>query len=153
SGDGVEASQILDHLTQLVDKSLVLAALHGGETRYRLLETMRQYGQLRLEEGGCAGAVRARHGEFFLRLAERTEASHHGVGDCRWLELREREHDTLGTALEGLLAKAPENGLRLAAALCGFWEAHGHLTEARRWLTAFLETNRGTPSVTRAQAL
>jgi predicted ATPase len=70
-GGEVGVSDILDLLTQLVDKSLVITETHGGEVRYRLLKTVRQYGVERLLEAGEAADVRSRHRDFFLALAER----------------------------------------------------------------------------------
>src|SRR5439155_23800073 len=70
SGDGTAASAVLDLLTRLVDKSLVLYEEASGEGRYRLLETIRQYCRDRWQERGEVTAVCARHRDHFLRLAE-----------------------------------------------------------------------------------
>jgi len=82
AGDGVEASEILDPLTRLVDKSLVIAEPHGGETRYRLLETVRQYGRDRLAESGETAGIRTRHRDWYLEFAElaRAETAHRCTG-------------------------------------------------------------------------
>ena len=68
--DGVSSSQTLDLLSHLVDKSLVIVDKQGGETRYRLLETIHEYARDRLEESGEAEAVRQRQAEFFVELVE-----------------------------------------------------------------------------------
>ena len=73
SGNGVAASDILDLLTQLVDKSLVITETQGGEARYRLLETVRQYGWERLVESKEAVEIRTRHRNWYLEFAERAE--------------------------------------------------------------------------------
>src|SRR5919199_4556218 len=72
AGEGLEKSEVLDLLTCLVDKSLVLVMEGEGEARYRLLETVRQYGWEKLEESDEAGQVRRRHAAWFLVLAEET---------------------------------------------------------------------------------
>src|SRR6516225_8299379 len=73
SGNGVAASDILDLLTQLVDKSLVITETQSGEARYRLLETVRQYGWERLVESKEAAKIRTRHRNWYLEFAERAE--------------------------------------------------------------------------------
>ena len=102
-GAEIEKEEVLDLLTHLVDKSLVLVAeqQHGGEeeTRYRLLETVRQYGQERLEESGEAEAVRHRHAAFFLELAEEAAPKMLGAAQEAWLERLEREHANFRAAL------------------------------------------------------
>ena len=71
-GDGIEDWEVLELLTHLIDKSLVLAeTMSGGETRYRLLGTVRQYAGDRLIEAAEAAALRARHRDWFLALAEK----------------------------------------------------------------------------------
>ena len=76
SGDGIEEGEILDLLSGLVDKSLVVAeATEDGEVRYRMLEPVRQYALEKLEESGEAEEVRRRHAAFFLALAEEAEPS------------------------------------------------------------------------------
>jgi predicted ATPase len=69
TGDDVEKFQVLDQLTLLVDKSLVVADSSSGRTRYRLLETVRQYSLEKLGESGEAGEVRARHRNYFTSKA------------------------------------------------------------------------------------
>ena len=91
---------MLDLLTALVEKSLVLAEERAGEARYRLLETVRQYARDRLLEAGEAAAVRERHRDWFLALAEAAEPELRGAGPGRWLERLEAEHDNLRAALD-----------------------------------------------------
>jgi predicted ATPase len=85
AGDTVETSDILDLLTQLVDKSLVSAETLGGEVRYRMPETIRQYAQDRLVASGETAEVRTRHRTWYLDLAERAEARIYGPGQTMWL--------------------------------------------------------------------
>jgi predicted ATPase/two-component SAPR family response regulator len=140
-GEGIEKDEVLDLLSQLVDKSLVLMAEEdSGETRYRLLEMVRQYGKEKLDESGEAQAIRGRHASFFLRLTEEAEPAILGPGQVAWLERLEREHDDLRAGLGWLRQEgAVERGLRLGGALGHFWFLRGYYTEGRAWLEAFLE--------------
>ena len=140
--DGVDPSEILGLVSQLVDKSLLVMEEQSGAARYRLLETIRQYGLERLAESREATLVRRRHARFFLALIEAAEPEFHGSRQAAWLEQLEREHDNLRTALawslEAVDASDAEVGLRLAGALAWFWRVRGHLTEGRRWLESVL---------------
>ena len=145
SGDGVvAAADILDLLTQLVDKSLVVTETQGGEARYRLLETVRQYGRARLEEAGEAADVRRRHRDWYLALAEQAAPELLGLGMGRqayvYLERLATEHDNLRGALE--CSKTEPGGgeaeLRLAGALWRFWFERGQWREGRGWLETSL---------------
>jgi non-specific serine/threonine protein kinase len=155
AGEGVEAQDILDLLTQLVFKSLVLMESQEVQVRYRLLETVRQYGRDRLEEPGEAASLRKRHLEWYLRLAERAERELVGADQSVWFERLEVEHDNLRAALEW--SKVEEGGgdagVRLAGALWRFWDAHGHLNEGRRWLEATLSHSQHASASVRAKAL
>ncbi len=136
SGNSVATSDILDLLAQLVDKSLVMVETQGGEARYHLLETVRQYGWDRLQESGEAADVRRRHRDWFLALAEQAFERLRGPEQQVWLERLTAEHDNLRAALGWSQADLdnPEKGPRLATALFYFWFLHGHWSEGRRWL-------------------
>jgi len=153
-GRDVGAADVLDLLTHLVDKSLVVAedAPHG--VRYRLLETVRQYSRDKLFESGEAADVRTRHRDFFLRLAEEAEPRLTTADELVWLERLEAEHDNMRTALGwSLEAGEAEAGLRLAGALGLFWGVRGYLGEGRDWLNrALAAACRASPAV-RAKAL
>jgi predicted ATPase len=77
AGDGFDEAEILGLITQLVDKSLLVMEEQSGAARYRLLETIRQYGLERLAERGEATLVRRRHASYFLALAEAAEPELH----------------------------------------------------------------------------
>jgi predicted ATPase/DNA-binding SARP family transcriptional activator/DNA-binding CsgD family transcriptional regulator len=150
-----EEGDVLDFLSRLVEKSLVVAeATGGGGVRYRMLEPIRQYAQEKLEEGGEVEEVRRRHASFFLTLAEKAEPRLRGPEDMEWLERLENEHDNLRAALTWALeAGETELGLRLAGALMLFWEAHGHYSEGRRWVEEALEKEGRVSAAVRAKAL
>jgi predicted ATPase/DNA-binding CsgD family transcriptional regulator len=154
-GGGVEEDDILDLLSGLVGKSLVMArGSDQGGLRYRMLEPIRQYAREKLEEGGDAEEVRRRCVAFFLAFAEEAEPRLRGPEDKEWLERLEEEHDNMRAALSWVLERGEaELGLRLAGALFRFWEAHGHLSEGSRWLEKALENNGGTSGAARAKAL
>ena len=157
SGDGVAEEEVLDLLTHLVDKSLVLPEVGaGGAARYRLLETLRAYGSERLEQAGTRSAILDQHLAFYLRLAEEAEPELSGGDQSAWLERLEQEHDNLRQAGEWSIRSArPDAAIHLAGALWRFWRIHGHLGEGRRRLEAALsmETTGSGLAKVRAKAL
>jgi len=150
-----EQADILDLLSRLVEKSLVVAETTGiGGVRYRMLEPIRQYAQEKLEEEGDGEEVRRQHASFFLALAEDAEPRLRGPEDVDWLERLEVEHDNMRAALSWARERGEAGlDLRLAGALWRFWEAHGHYSEGRRWLEKALEKNGGASGAARAKAL
>ncbi len=155
SGDGVEDGDVLDVLSGLVEKSLVVAeSAEGRRVRYRMLEPVRQYAQEKLEESGESEAVRQRHAYLFLALAEEAEPELRGPQQKTWLERLEVEHDNMRAALSWALERGEaELALRLGGALWWFWMMRGHYGEGRRWLEEALAMDvRGTPEA-RAMAL
>ncbi len=118
----IEEWKILDLLTSLCDKSLVVAEQRQGATRYRLLETVRQYARDRLLEGGDGATWRERHLAHYLALAEEFEPQLRGPEQTEWLERQEAEHDNERAALQlGLESEdGADAGLRLAGALAWF---------------------------------
>src|SRR5215212_3804471 len=140
-------------LSRLVDKSLVLAGEQGGEARYHLLETVREYGQERLQDSGEAARTRRRHGAFFLDLAERAESGLTGARQGWWLARLEAELDNLRAAIVWSLGEEPEAGLRLAGALWEFCYMRGHYGEGREWLEGALARSGGSSPAFYAKAL
>lgn len=131
----VPRPEVLDLLSHLVDKSLVVMYVQGAEGRYRLLETVRQYAWEKLLESGEAGILQRRHAQFFLALAEEAEPELRGARQMLWLDRLEVEHDNLRAVLAWSQAhKDVESGQRLAGALWRFWAVRGHWSEGRRWL-------------------
>src|SRR5262249_24532574 len=116
AGEGEDADEVLDLLSQLVNKSLVQAEKQGKAERFRLLETIRQYAREKLLGAGEAQALRERHLAFFLAQAE-LALSNKGRDDARWLARLGIEHDNLRAALEGSTeGGAGKRGLQLAGA-------------------------------------
>jgi predicted ATPase/transcriptional regulator with XRE-family HTH domain len=147
---------VLSGVATLVDHSLVQAESDsdGEESRVRLLETIREYAQERLTESGEGEALRRRHAEYYLALAEAAEPELTGRAQERWLACLEREHDNLRAALRWACEReAGEQGLRLAGALGRFWYTRGYVSEGRSWLEAALTAAGPGPSASRAKAL
>ena len=155
SGEGVELSEVLDLLSGLVEKSLVVATPTAeGTIRYRLLEPIRQYALEKLQERGEAQPLRDRHASYFLILAEEADPALEGPEQPRWLNRLVEEHDNLRAALSWMLqrAESAEMALRMGAALGDFWYLRGHFGEGRRWLEEAL-AKPGRESAARARAL
>lgn len=137
--DGMENWEVVDLLTSLVDKSLVIFEARDAQKRYRLLETVREYGTERLVETEEAEAVRKRHRNYFQELATEAEPKLIGLDQTEWLQRLEAEHDNLRAALDWSLSDLEEPaGLRICGALSRFWSARGHLSEGREWCVQIL---------------
>ncbi len=136
--DDVEAWEMLDLLTGLVDKSLIVYTTREDRAHYKLLETIRQYGHDRLREQGAEAAICARHLEYFLGAAEQTSPLLAGADQQTWLAHIEQEHDNYRAALAWALTHQPESALRLAIALGQFWFLTGRLSEGREQLAQCL---------------
>ena len=138
SGGDVERFQVLDLLTLLVDKSLVVADDSSGRTRYRLLETVRQYALEKLGESGEADAVRARHRDHYTAMAAVLDAPA-GTDYEQRLEQAETEIDNLRAAFGWSRENSDiELALALASSLQPLWQARGRIREGRTWFGAAL---------------
>jgi predicted ATPase/class 3 adenylate cyclase/DNA-binding XRE family transcriptional regulator len=131
---------VLNLLTQLVDKSLVMvdADAQDGPTRYNLLETIRQYAYDRLLEADEAEQARNRHLDFFLKFAETAETYMDGPHELEWGLLLDAEYDNLRTALEWGMETAVEKALRVGSAVPLFWVKRGYEREGRRLMSEAL---------------
>ena len=137
-GGDVERYQVLDQLTLLVDKSLVVADNASGRTRYRLLETVRQYALEKLAESGEADAVRARHRDYYTAMAALLDAPAGSNYEQR-LEQAETEIDNLRAAFGWSREHSDfELALELASSLQPLWQARGRLREGLAWFDAAL---------------
>ena len=133
-------ANMLDLLTALVNNSLVIVEEGNIETRYRLLETMRQYAFEKLAESGEADTVRDLHLDYFLKLTEGAEPKLRSAQQLIWLNRLEAEHDNLREALEWSLGRGDADVcLRFAGAGWWFWSLRGYFQEGLRWLEAALE--------------
>ncbi|HZP83186.1 MAG TPA: tetratricopeptide repeat protein [Chthonomonadaceae bacterium] len=138
AGKSVEEWEVLDLLTGLIDKSLVVAETSGMSVRYRLLETVREYGREKLLESG-EEAVRERHTDFFLQWVEAAEPHFYGPEQSVWYERVEIEFANLRVVLEGCLKEeSATKALRLALALSPFWDVRGYFKEGQMHLMTAL---------------
>ncbi|MBI3461404.1 AAA family ATPase [Candidatus Acetothermia bacterium] len=154
SGERIQKDEILDLVTHLVDKSLVWAQQHGGQTRYLLLETVRQYARDKLLEVGDSAHVRNHHLDYYLKLAERAEPHLVDSQSLIWLEQLDWDYDNLRVAMEWASgSNQTEAGLGIAGALGEFWFVRGYFSEGRRWLDALLSKGKGASASARAPAL
>jgi predicted ATPase len=136
--DEVERFQVLDLLTLLVDKSLVVADNSGGRTRYRLLETVRQYTLEKLGESGEADSVRSRHRDYYTALAAVLDAPAGSDYEQR-VEQVDIDIDNLRAAFAWSRENSDvELALALASSLQPLWQARGRLREGLAWFDAAL---------------
>ncbi|MEB3062019.1 helix-turn-helix transcriptional regulator [[Mycobacterium] zoologicum] len=154
AADGdVERYQVFDQLTLLVDKSLVISETTSGTTRFRFLETVRQYALEKLGDSGEADTVRTRHRDHYAALAAVLDAPAH-TGHTNLVEQAETEIDNLRAAL----AWCRESGdtealLRLASSLQPLWLARGHVVEGMTWLESGLREPSAQQVTPTARAL
>jgi predicted ATPase/DNA-binding winged helix-turn-helix (wHTH) protein len=139
AGDGIDASDVMELLTSLVDKSLIMTDEHAGATRYRMLETVRQYALDRLRDSGEEAQWRGAHLACFVALASEFDREIAGPEQQAWLARIASEHGNLRVALAWSAESSPIEGLRLANALLAHWRLHGHLAEGREWLARLLD--------------
>jgi predicted ATPase/serine/threonine protein kinase len=146
---------LLDGMASMVDKSLVRQVEHGmGESRFVMLETLREYAFEKLEISGEAASTKRAHAAYFLVLAEEnaTESEEVGAG---WLERLGLENDNFRAGLEWLTETGnAEWGLRLATALFRYWEVREYLAEGCDRLDRLLKlTDAGANTKLRMRAL
>ena len=156
-GDGrgpVTGPEVLVALGRLVDKSLVVVDEREGEARYRLLETVRAYAGDKLDAAGERAAVRERHLDHYLALAELSEPELEGADQDAWLVRLEADHDNFRAALDwGLGHPDPGRGRRLAAALVWLWYKHGHGHEGLDFMRRAIDLAPDDRSTTQARLL
>ncbi|GAA1148244.1 putative ATPase [Kitasatospora gansuensis] len=153
-GDGLAAEELLDLIGELIGKSVLLREEGELGVRYRLLDTLREYGAQWLRATGEEYRLRCRHRDWYLGMA--------GWGEVEWFGPRQQEtaertrlaHPNLRTALEFCLAEPGEEqlALLLAGTLWFYWVGSGHLGEGRHWLDRALAL-APEPTEARAKAL
>jgi non-specific serine/threonine protein kinase len=143
----------LDYLERLREGFLALAEESEGEMRFRMLETLREFGQARLSAAEQE-TLSWWHAVFFMRLAEQAESHLSDAGQAAWLARLQAEHGNLCAALEWAVGqpRGGEAALRLCGALCRFWQCRGHLAEGRQWCARALR-REGERTAVRAKTL
>ncbi len=129
-----ERSDVLDLVSRLVDRSLIVVDTSRAETRYRLLETLRTYAHRRLRTSGEEAAVQRRLVDWMLDQSQQADLAYHGPEQARWLRWAEQEHGNLRVVLRWLAdARETDDLLRLVTALWWPWTQRGRWQEAQRW--------------------
>lgn len=146
----VEPEQVLEQLTALAEKSLLLA---GGDAapRYRMLGTIREYAAHRLAEAGESDLARQAHLAYFTDLTETADPYLRRAEQLEWLATLADEHDNIGAAMRAALAAGDaQAAMRLAAASGWYWWLSGHKAEGIEFLTSATDTPGDVTDETRA---
>ena len=144
---------VLNGMVNLVSKSLIVQDQTGPDTRFNLLQTVRQYAAQRLLDSEESAEARNRHLDYFLDRAEAAEPHLHSANQENVVASLELEHDNYRAALDWSLERSADKSIRLTAALWYFWDLHGHLSEGRRWLKSALRKRSSTQTRWEARAL
>ncbi|HEU4321835.1 MAG TPA: tetratricopeptide repeat protein [Roseiflexaceae bacterium] len=151
-----KAPKIYDLLASLIDQSLVAQGLDaGGEPRFTMLTTLREYALERLADCGELQAARRAHAAYFLSLTEQAEPTFQGAAQQTWLARLEADHDNMRAALSWMCGTgAGEDALRCAAAFWQFWLVRGYLSEGQSWIANILALPAAAaPTLNRARVL
>jgi len=133
-------NDVLEILEQLINKSLVITEDQQGTSRFRMLETIRQYANEKLVDSGESEFLREKHLGFFLTLAETAEPHLYRHEQLEWLTRLDTDYENLRAALELALDKeSAELSLRLCAALGMYWHIRGYWIEGSKWLARAFE--------------
>jgi tetratricopeptide (TPR) repeat protein len=155
-GADIEKQEILDLLTQLLNKSLILAERkQAQEMRYHMLETIREYAHEKRWAAGEGETIRQRHLAYYVDLAERAEPNLRAFDMIMWLDRLETDLDNIRIALNYALESDVEAQLRLASALLWFWHIRGPRSEGTDWLERGLSieaAERGDQPLTASRA-
>jgi predicted ATPase/DNA-binding SARP family transcriptional activator len=155
----LERSDVLDLLGRLVDKSLVVVDAASGQTRYRFLETIREYGLEKLKDAGEETLVRDHHLDFFMRLAVETEPHLYAPEQTEWFARTDAEIDNLRAALDWSITGTEENetrirnGLQLVGVLSWFWQKGYSYEFSERLKNMLSHTTADMQTIARARAL
>ncbi|GIH90617.1 hypothetical protein Psi01_12470 [Planobispora siamensis] len=154
AGENLPAESIMDLVSSLVEKSILLSEGTPSGHRYRLIDTLRQYGEEWLEKLGEIEAVRERHRDYYLQLAKRSEDAWSGARQVYWYVRMRHEHDNIRVALDYCLRTPGQvgAGLELLSSLWFLWVACGLAREGRLYLEKTLEL-ASQPSSERCKAL
>ncbi|MGQ0779466.1 MAG: BTAD domain-containing putative transcriptional regulator [Pseudonocardiales bacterium] len=140
AGDAVEQEQVLELLTALAEKSLLVAA-GDGAPRYRMLGTIKEYAEQRLAAAGESDLARHAHLAYFTELAETADPHLRRAEQLEWLATLKVEHDNISAAMRGALAAGEAQGaMRLAAAAGWYWWFGGHRAELSELVMAATDT-------------
>lgn len=148
-------NDLLDSLTSLVDKSILIREETGTAVRFRMLETLRDYGRIKVQQISEDLELRRRHRDWYRQFVLQAESEWISSRQLHWITRLAREQPNLREAMEFCLSEANETeaGLQIGAALFPFWLSRGLLGEGRRWLDRFLTHDAMRASTERVKAL
>jgi non-specific serine/threonine protein kinase len=150
---GPPVTDLMAGIATLVEGSLLGRPVEPGQTRFWMLETIREYALEQLRAAREDDAIGGRHAHFYATLVEQAEPKLTGADQARWLDRLEAEHANLQAALRWASQTGDTDlALLLAARLWRFWQLRGHFAEGRRWLEEVLATEESA-SMARAKAL
>ncbi|WP_440064429.1 ATP-binding protein [Streptosporangium sp. OZ121] len=154
SSDSLPSEDIMELISSLVEKSILLSDGTPSGHRYRLIDTLRQYGEEWLDKLGETAAIREKHRDYYLQLAKRSEDAWSGARQVYWYVRMRHEHDNIRVALDHCLRTPGEvqAGLKLLSSLWFMWVACGLAREGRLYLEKTLEL-APQPSPDRCKAL
>jgi predicted ATPase/DNA-binding CsgD family transcriptional regulator len=155
SGDGLAVAEVFECVTSLIDKSILVSERHADVVRFRMLETIREFGRERLQETGDEDRLRRAHREWYLQLVERADADWVSPRQVEWFGRLDREHANVQAAVDYSLTRPGEveAAMRILTAVFHFyWWGRGWAREGRIWLARALDQT-GSPSAVRARAL
>lgn len=150
----VEAIEVdvFQGLRSLTEKSLLRREAARFDSRFYMLETVKEHAFQRLQESGEGEAQKRRHLDFFVRLTEGTERAVYGPEGTKWIGLINSELDNIRSAITFGRDHDPEGALRIAGALGDFWRIAGLFTEGREWIESLLKTDGEISKAIRAKA-
>ena len=154
SRDDTTANEMLSSLSSLVEANLIqhVQEEDGEESRFGMLEVLREYGREQLASHGELERAQRRHAEWVLSLAQESEGALGGPEQGYWLRRLDQELGNVRGALQWTQAHDPERGLLITEALWRYWYRHRHLKEGRVWLEAFMASLHGQESKRQAWA-
>ncbi|GAA0540714.1 non-specific serine/threonine protein kinase [Saccharopolyspora erythraea NRRL 2338] len=154
AGDGLTTQDVFTGIAGLIDKSILARVGSHAQSRYRMPETIRQYGRERLAEAGGEAALLGRHRDHCLHVAEQSDAESTGPHQAGWIKRLNVERANFWAALEHCATTPGEarTGLRMTTALWFYWVACGCVREGRNWLDRVLALD-AEPNAERARAL
>jgi predicted ATPase len=153
--DELPEGEVLDVVVGLMDKSILARENHGDRARYRMLETIREYGLEKLAEAGDETRLRRRHCQWYHEMVVQARAQWISDRQAYWLDRLRREHPNLRAAVQNCVMEGgeAERALRIVVLLpLMYWGTAGLLGDGRRWLDVAL-ARATAPSALRARAL
>ncbi|MFD4294291.1 ATP-binding protein [Rhodococcus sp. NPDC058505] len=154
-GEPDDAGALLDGVASLVDKSILIREEVDAGVRYRMLETIREYGRERLRDAGEFTAMRRRHRDWYEGIAATAESEWIGPRQVDWIRRLDREQSNLREAIAFSVTEpgGVDGALRIGTAMYPYWLCRGMSSEGRHWLDRALDRGPDLPSLDRVKAL